>query len=98
MIPSSTSDNCARICGCWCAGNTSIIRLMVEDAELVCSAQRVGEALSVRMQLALVDHAVLVHVDELNRILDGKNVVMALGVDFVDHGRQGGRFTRSCRA
>ena len=41
MMPSSTSDSCARICGCWWAGKTSIIRLMVEVAELVCNVPKV---------------------------------------------------------
>src|SRR6266699_2373230 len=41
MMPSSTSESWARICDCWCAGNTSITRLMVEDAELVCKVPKV---------------------------------------------------------
>ena len=41
MMPSSTSESWARICGCWCAGNTSMTRLMVDDAELVCSVPNV---------------------------------------------------------
>ncbi len=40
------------------------------------------------MQFALVDDAVLVHVHELDGILDGQDVVVALAVDLVDHGRQ----------
>src|ERR1039458_8752089 len=41
MMPSSTSESWARICDCWCEGNTSITRLMVEDAELVCNVPKV---------------------------------------------------------
>ena len=40
-IPSSTIESCARTCGCWCAGKTSTIRLMVETAEFVCSVAKV---------------------------------------------------------
>ena len=61
-------------------------------------AQRVGKALGVGMQLALVHHAILVHVHELDRVLDGEDVVVALGVDLVDHGRQRGGLARSGRA
>ncbi len=48
------------------------------------------------MQLTLIDQAILVHVDEFDRILNGKNVVVALAVDLVDHGRQRGGLARSC--
>src|SRR5690348_1326061 len=34
-------DNWARTCGCWCAGKTSTIRLMVDTAEFVCSVANV---------------------------------------------------------
>src|SRR5580698_9916701 len=40
-IPSSTMESCARTWGCWCAGKTSTIRLMVETAELVCRVAKV---------------------------------------------------------
>ena len=53
-------------------------------------AQGVGKALGVGVQFALVDHAVLVHVHELDRVLDGEDVFVTLGIDLVDHGRQGG--------
>ena len=51
-------------------------------------AQRVGKALGVGVQLALVDHAILVHVHEFDRVLNGEDVVVPLGVDLVDHGGQ----------
>ena len=41
MMPSSTSESCARICDCWCAGKTSMMRLMVWAAEFVCSVAKV---------------------------------------------------------
>ena len=41
MMPSSTSESWARICGCWWAGNTSTMRLMVWAAELVCRVPKV---------------------------------------------------------
>ena len=60
-------------------------------------AQRVGEALGVSMQFALVHHAILVHVHEFDRIFDGENVVVPLGVDLVDHGSEGGGFAGAGR-
>ena len=54
------------------------------------SAQRVGEALGVGVQFALIHHTVLVHVHELDGILDGQDVVVPFGVDLVDHGRERG--------
>ena len=58
-------------------------------------AQCVGKAFGVRVQFALVDHAVLVHVHEFDRVLDGEDVVVALGIDLVDHGRERGGFART---
>jgi hypothetical protein len=40
---------------------------------------------------ALVDEAALVRVHELDRILDGEDVIVTLLVDLVDHRRQRGR-------
>src|SRR5207344_1154151 len=40
-MPSSTSESCVRIWPCWCAGKTSMMRLIVCDAELVCSVANV---------------------------------------------------------
>ena len=51
-------------------------------------AQRVGKALGVGVQFALVDHAVLVHVHEFDRVLDGEDVIVTLGINLVDHGRE----------
>src|SRR6266566_1705205 len=36
ITPSSTNASCARTCGCWCDGNTSMMRLMLSIAEFVC--------------------------------------------------------------
>ena len=58
-------------------------------------AQRSAKRFGVRVHLALVDQAVLVLVHELNRIFDGDDVLVALGVDLVDHRRQRGRFAAS---
>ena len=55
-------------------------------------AKGVAEALGISVQLALVDHTILVHVDEFDRVLNRKNVVVTLGIDFVNHGRQRRRF------
>ena len=57
-------------------------------------AQRVGEALRVAVHLALVDQAPLVLVHELDRVLDGEDVVVPLLVDLVDHRRQCRRLAR----
>src|SRR3954452_22354880 len=56
------------------------------------------EALSVGADLALVDDAALVRVQELDRVLDREDVLVALGVDQVDHRRERGRLTRAGRA
>ncbi len=40
MTPSSTNASCARICDCWCDGKTSMMRLMLSIAELVCSVAK----------------------------------------------------------
>ena len=40
-MPSSVNDNCARTCACCMDGNTSIMRLIVETAELVCKVANV---------------------------------------------------------
>jgi hypothetical protein len=58
-------------------------------------AQRVGEPLRVLVDFALVDQAALVLVDELDRVLDGEDVLVPLGVDLVDHRRQRRRLARA---
>ena len=55
-------------------------------------AQSAGKRLRVRVDFALVHQAALVLVHEFNRIFNGDDVVVPLGVDLVEHGRQGGRF------
>ena len=56
-----------------------------------------GEVDRVGADLALVDDRALVGVEELDRVLDREDVVLALGVDHVDHRRQGGRLARAGR-
>ena len=58
----------------------------------------VGERLGVLADLALVDQAALVAVEELDRVLHGHDVVLALPVGQVDHAGQGGRLARPGRA
>ena len=62
-------------------------------------AARSAAAKSTRISidLALVDQAFLVGVDELDRILDGEDVLVALGVDPVDHRRQRRALAAACR-
>src|SRR5579884_681134 len=62
-----------------------------------CGAQGVAERFRVRVNFALVHQAVLVLVNELDRIFNGDNVIVALGVDLVDHRRQSRRFSRTGR-
>ena len=60
--------------------------------------KRVGEADGVGPDLALVDDAALVAVEELDRVLDGHDVVVARAVDLVDHGCERRRLTGARRA
>ena len=56
-----------------------------------------GERGRVRSQLALVDQAVPVPVEELDRVLDRDDVVVPAGVDLVDQRRQRRRLARARR-
>ena len=56
-----------------------------------------GEVDRVGADLALVDDRALVRVEELDRVLDREDVVLALGVDHVDHRRQRRRLARAGR-
>src|SRR6266581_9730635 len=56
-------------------------------------AQGSGEVRGVHFDFALVDEALLVAVQELDGVFDSDQVVGAVGVDAVDHGRQGGGLT-----
>ena len=60
--------------------------------------QRAGEVLRVGADLALVDEAALVAVQELDRVLDREDVILALLVDQVDHRGERGRLARAGRA
>ena len=60
-------------------------------------AQRVLEAAGVGADLALVDQAALVLVHELDRVLDGDDVIGALAIDVVDHRAQRRRLARPGR-
>src|SRR5712692_3514162 len=56
-------------------------------------AQRGGKVRRVDFDFALVDEAFLVAVQKLDGVFDGDEVVGAVSVDAVDHGRQRGGFT-----
>ena len=58
-------------------------------------AQRGGEARRVLADLALADHALVVLVDELDGVLDGDDVVVAVPVHEVDHGGERRRLARA---
>ena len=60
--------------------------------------QRVAEALRVGAELALVDEALLVPVQELDRVLDRHDVLLARAVDLVDHRGERGGLPRAGRA
>ena len=60
--------------------------------------RRHGEGLRVGAHLALVDDAALVPVEELDRILDGHDVLVALLVDQVEHRGERGGLARAGRA
>src|SRR5215204_3137507 len=59
--------------------------------------ESLGEAPGVLVDLALVDDALLVLVQELYRVLHAHDVLVPGAVDLVDHGGEGGRFTTPCR-
>src|SRR5215813_13110271 len=61
-------------------------------------AERVLERAGVAVHLALVDEALLVLVDELDRVLDGDDVIGAVLVHVVDERRQRRRLARAGRA
>ena len=56
-----------------------------------------SETLGVDLHLALVDDRLLVSVEELDRVLDRHDVLVALRVDVVDHRRERRRFSRAGR-
>src|SRR6266705_5789442 len=56
-------------------------------------ARRGGKVRGIHFDFALVDEAFLVAVQELDGVFDGDQVVGAVGVDAVDHRRQGGGLT-----
>src|ERR1700675_4900185 len=51
------------------------------------------EIRGVYFHFALVNKAFLVAVQELDRVFDGDEMVGAIGVDAIDHGREGGGLT-----
>src|SRR3954451_11821627 len=59
--------------------------------------ERLAEALRVGAQLALVDDAALVAVQELDRVLDRHDVLVPRLVDLVDHRRERRRLARAGR-
>ena len=69
------------------------VRVLTEDA-----AQRLLEARGVEADLALVDDAAAVRVQDLDRVLDRDDVLPPGAVDVVDHRRERRRLARAGRA
>src|SRR5829696_8186832 len=69
------------------------VRILPQDM-----LESLGEALGVLVDLALVDDALLVLVQELDRVLNAHDVLVPSSIDLVDHGGEGGRFAASRRA
>lgn len=61
-------------------------------------AEGAGEGSAVASDFPLVDDAFVMLVQELDRVLQGDDMGGPAGVDVVDHGGQGGRLARACRA
>ena len=57
--------------------------------------QRVGEASRIGAELALVDDALLMPVEKLDRVLDRHDVLFAALVDHIDQRGEGGRLARA---
>src|SRR6266851_5615779 len=62
------------------------------------SAEGLGKTFRVSVNFALIDDAVFVVMEKLNRVLDSQDVFVALFVDLIDYRGQGCRFTRACGA
>ena len=60
--------------------------------------QRLVEAERVAVNFSLIDERLLRLVNELDRILDRQDVIGLVLVDVIDHGREGGTFTRAGRS
>src|SRR5829696_7181387 len=60
--------------------------------------ESLGETLSILVDLALVDDALLVFVKELYRVLNAHDVLVPSSIDLVDHGGEAGRFAAPRRA
>ena len=63
-----------------------------------CGAQRRAERMSVSSDFTLVDHAVLMVMQKLDRVLDRQDMFVTVDIDLVDHRRERGRFTGTGRA
>src|SRR6185312_12270329 len=57
-----------------------------------CGTESITERLGVRVDFALIDQTTLVLVHKLDGIFNGYDVVMALGVDLIEHGSERGGF------
>src|SRR5207248_9628396 len=73
--------------------NQDRVRVLAQRAP-----ERLAEVLGVEADLTLVDDRLLVHMQDLDRILDRDDVRLARAVDVVDDRRERRRLTRACRA
>src|SRR5207237_4900587 len=77
-----------------------IARLAYQDRVRVlteCATQRLPERLRVETDLALVDDAAAVGMEDLDRILDRDDVLLAVAVHVIDHRRERRRLPRARR-
>src|SRR5262249_52285805 len=58
----------------------------------------VVERESVQTHFALLEHALVVLEDVFDRVLERNDVLLEVGVDVLDHGRQGGGFAATGRS
>jgi hypothetical protein len=62
------------------------------------TAQRLAEAFGVEADLALVDDAAVIRMEDLDGILDGHDVLLTRAVDLVEHRRERRRLAGAGRA
>jgi hypothetical protein len=87
-------DEEPRFRGCQCQGNGFEISHLTDENDVrilaQCSLQAGSERGGMLGNLALGDNALLVAMNEFDRLLDGHDVTAVVGIDVIDQGRKGG--------